>query len=314
MTSLSSQPMTQYAFMLPVAIVVAASCQLVGIGGAALFSPIFLLIFPLLGPEYPLQSSAQAIASALLTEAFGFSSGLSGFYRRGLVDRTIAVQFLTVSAPFALIGAFCLSEFAANTKVLRAVYSVLMICLSLFLAFSPTDAGLASVAEQECRIDDEGADSNSETSMARSLIAADGRVFQYLKPPQSSPTSTAITAFGGFLTGLLGVGVGEVVLPQLVRKCCMPMPIASGTSVAVVLVTAAAAAVVQFGSLAGDTGGDILSVVPWRLVVFTIPGVLIGGQLAPALAGQLPDVLIQRVAAIVFFIVGLGFCVAALQV
>ena len=39
--------------MLPTSIAVATSCQLSGIGGAALFSPIFLLAFPLLGPDYP---------------------------------------------------------------------------------------------------------------------------------------------------------------------------------------------------------------------------------------------------------------------
>ena len=41
------------------------------------------------------------------------------------------------------------------------------------------------------------------------------------------------TDVGGFLTGLLGVGIGETVLPQLVRGCCMPVPLAAGTSVAV---------------------------------------------------------------------------------
>ena len=61
---------TGYAFMLPAATAVATSCQLCGIGGAALFSPIFLLVFPLLGPEYPLDSPAAAIASALLTDYY----------------------------------------------------------------------------------------------------------------------------------------------------------------------------------------------------------------------------------------------------
>ena len=64
----------RYAFMLPVAVCVATSCQLLGVGGAALFSPIFLLVFPALGPEYPLPSAAAAIASALLTEVFGFAA------------------------------------------------------------------------------------------------------------------------------------------------------------------------------------------------------------------------------------------------
>ena len=73
----------RYAFMLPTATLVATSCQLAGIGGAALFSSIFLLVFPFLGSQYPLDSAAVAFASALLTEYFGFASGLSGYARRG---------------------------------------------------------------------------------------------------------------------------------------------------------------------------------------------------------------------------------------
>eukprot|EP00953_Heterococcus_sp_UTEX-ZZ885_P032476 16964-Heterococcus_DN1.PRE.1 len=65
-----------YAFMLPLSVVIATGAQLAGIGGAALFTPVFILCFPLLGPQYPLQSAASAIACALLTEAFSFTSGL----------------------------------------------------------------------------------------------------------------------------------------------------------------------------------------------------------------------------------------------
>jgi hypothetical protein len=42
---------TIYWFMFPVSIGVATTAMLSGIGGAALFTPIFLIIFPLLGPE-----------------------------------------------------------------------------------------------------------------------------------------------------------------------------------------------------------------------------------------------------------------------
>lgn len=69
-----------------------------------------------------------------------------------------------------------------------------------------------------------------------------------------------------------------MVLPQLVRGCCMPLPLAAGTSVATVVVTAAAAALVQFGALAAAAGGDLGAAVPWNLVRWTIPGVLAGGQ------------------------------------
>jgi uncharacterized membrane protein YfcA len=70
---------TRYWFMLPTATAVATLCLLSGIGGAALFSPIFLLVFPLLGSEYVLPSPATAFSTALITECFGFSSGLLGY-------------------------------------------------------------------------------------------------------------------------------------------------------------------------------------------------------------------------------------------
>ena len=44
--------------MFPISICVATTAMLSGIGGAALFIPIFVIIFPILGPEYPLTTAA----------------------------------------------------------------------------------------------------------------------------------------------------------------------------------------------------------------------------------------------------------------
>ena len=62
-------------------------------------------VFPLLGPDYPLESAAAAVASALLTETFGFASGLVGYARRDLVDWAVAREILAVALPGALVGA-----------------------------------------------------------------------------------------------------------------------------------------------------------------------------------------------------------------
>ena len=165
-------------------------------------------------------------------------------------------------------------------------------------------------AQEECALDFDGG-----TPTLRTVLAADGREFQFRAPEQGSFSSVGATGTGSFLTGLLGVGVGEVVLPQLVRGCCMPLPLAAGTSVATVVITAAAAAVVQFGALAADSGGDIVSVIPWDLVKFTIPGVLVGGQLAPLIAsrGILSDRDVERFAAALFATVGIAFAAKVLQ-
>jgi len=54
-TGFDYQRWGKYAFMFPVSTGVATTAMLTGIGGAALFTPIFLLGFPLLGDQYPLK-------------------------------------------------------------------------------------------------------------------------------------------------------------------------------------------------------------------------------------------------------------------
>ena len=63
---------TIYWFMFPVAMCVATTAMLSGIGGAAMFAPIFMIIFPILGPEYSLQSIAAESVSHCLQRYLGF--------------------------------------------------------------------------------------------------------------------------------------------------------------------------------------------------------------------------------------------------
>ena len=79
---------------------------------------------------------------------------------------------------------------------------------------------------------------------------------------------------------------------------------AESTSVAVVAGTAAAAAVTQVAELDATQ-------VPWELVRYTIPGVILGGQIAPRLAGRLDDRQIERAAAALFAVVGAAFALKA---
>ena len=305
----------QYAFMFPITTCVAVLCQSAGIGGAALISPILLLIFPLLGPQYPLESAAASIASALLTECFGFLSGLSGFMKCGLVDWGVAVKFIAISVPASLAGALLEPALSAETTLLRAVYATLMIALCVFLTVSEK----AQEIPDDCPIPD-----GDDDDEFRTQTATDGTVYTYLTPSNQQNWKTrSATISGAGLTGLLGVGIGEVILPQLVTLSCMPLPIAAGTSVAVVVVTALTAALVQFGGLANElmltnAGMSLpdafIQVVPWSLVQFTIPGAILGGQIAPRLAANrvLDDEQVERVVAALFGIIGVAFGVKSI--
>ena len=66
---------TMYWFMFPVSICVALCAVSAGIGGAALFGPIFLIAFPLLGEDYVIGSARTSVVLAIILETFGFTSG-----------------------------------------------------------------------------------------------------------------------------------------------------------------------------------------------------------------------------------------------
>lgn len=58
----------QYWYMFPIAILVATTAMASGVGGATFFAPIFMLALRL-SPEV-------AIGAGLITEVFGFASGV----------------------------------------------------------------------------------------------------------------------------------------------------------------------------------------------------------------------------------------------
>ncbi|MFQ5948921.1 MAG: sulfite exporter TauE/SafE family protein, partial [Acidimicrobiia bacterium] len=67
-----------YWYLLPVAVVIAGVANGAGIGGATFFSPLFVLA---LGLE-----PQVAIGTALVTEVFGFGSGLVAHAGQGAID------------------------------------------------------------------------------------------------------------------------------------------------------------------------------------------------------------------------------------
>lgn len=76
------------------------------------------------------------------------------------------------------------------------------------------------------------------------------------------------------------------------------MKVASGTSVLVVTV------VVLTSSLTDIALVGIES-VPWTLLIFTIPGVLIGGQIGPRLASKISPETGEKILLGLFFSIGL---------
>ena len=284
---------TLYWFMLPIATMVATTAMLSGIGGAALFTPIFIVIFPLLGPQYPLGSTVAAIGTALLTETFGFTSGFVGYYRKGLIDFRLALRFLKISVPVAILGA--LVAHLIDDAVLMIGYALLVFILALVLIFFHHNVT---------------SDDNQKNLQGEKITRTDrsGRVFEYASP-QLGVVSGVITSLGAFLTGLLSVGIGEVVVPQLTKRG-VPVAVAAATSVAVVIVTVAAASFTLIGQLIRAGG---LSAVPWHLVAYTIPGMIIGGQIGPRLQGRVSQRTMERAIGVLFIVISIAMTIVVFK-
>ncbi|MCG6875558.1 MAG: sulfite exporter TauE/SafE family protein [Betaproteobacteria bacterium] len=289
---------TMYWFMFPVAICVATLANLSGIGGPALFIPIFVIVFPLLGPEYPM-TTAAAIGTALFTGVFGFSSGLLTYHRRRLIDFRSAVPFLGVAVPVTVVGALLLAALKEHELLLKGGYATLMLALCpVILRHAPPP-----------HIDPLHPDNDPESARrpTRRLTDRQGNSYVYRKPKQGA-SGGLFTALGAFLTGLLGVGMGEVIMPQLVKRNHVPVAVAAATSVFTVILVFVSASFTQIAALVAAGG---VAAIPWNLVCYTVPGVIIGGQIGPRLQGRFAQRTMERAIAVLFGFIGLamGFIV-----
>lgn len=86
----------QYWYILPISILIATTAMASGVGGVTFFSPLFILALRL-RPEI-------AIGTALITEVFGFASGLYAYARKRLIDYRLGLALLVVTIPMALLG------------------------------------------------------------------------------------------------------------------------------------------------------------------------------------------------------------------
>ncbi len=282
-----------YWFMLPVSTLVATTAMLSGIGGAAMFMPIFIIVFPLLGPEYLLAGPVAAIGVALLTESFGFSSGLIGYLRRGLVDFRTAKPFIIIGVPAAIGGAF-LSHYADPT-ILKVAYGSLMLILTYFLLRKPKPKEMQEITDKA--LSGEFAHMGHE----RKVVSKDGKVYNYHLCHRHNGSYT--TGIGGFITGLMSVGIGKVVMPQLVKHCKVPVPVAAATSVLIVIVTVMSASFTHISSLISEGGFEA---VPWHLVMYTAPGVVIGDQIGSKLQGRIASEKMEKIVAVLFAVIGIS--------
>jgi uncharacterized protein len=102
---------------------------------------------------------------------------------------------------------------------------------------------------------------------------------------------------------MISVGLGELMDFHLVSKCRVPAPVAIATSIFAVVVTVFTASLGHFYTFFFQSSAEVLNQV-LGIVVFTIPGVLIGGQIGPRLQRLIPPDYIKVGLSLLFILVG----------
>jgi len=268
--------------MLPVSTLVATTAMLTGIGGAAIFIPIFLIVFPLLGPEYVIVGHASAISVALLTQSFGLSSGLVRYWYRGLIDFNLAKRFLRVSVPSAILGSIVAQYLAIEP--FKIFYGILMFSLAFLLLYNQ-------------KIIHNSIKKLSIFNREHTIQKMDSPNIPVINPKKDRTAA----AIGGTLTGITSVGTGEVIMPHLFKSCNVSIPVSAATSVLVVLVTVVSASLTHLLFLLFNEG---LEAVPWDLLFYTIPGVIIGGQIGAKIQRNSLSEKIKKLIPVLFLIIG----------
>lgn len=254
-------------WLFPVSIAIAAVANGAGIGGATFFSPLFVIV---LGLE-----PAVAIGAALATEVFGFASGVIAHARAKAIDWRVVRLLATASVPAAIVGSL-LAGVAPET-LLKVVLG-----LGLFII------ALTFVRHHDTEEEDEGISMGIdvvEPYQMRRIVTSDDKVYEY-KLCRTAEGRTG-AGIGGLFVGLISTGLGEANSFTLVKRCRVPSRIAVAVSVATVAVTALAASVTHAVGFLTNPDADFATIA--SVIVFTIPGVLIGGQLGPALVGTIPE-------------------------
>lgn len=272
----------QYWFMFPIAVLIATIAMASGVGGATFFSPLFILALGL-PPEV-------AIGTGLITEVFGFASGVFAYARKRLIDYRLGLALLMATIPMALLGTWVAGWI--DPDILKVVLGVGLFAVALSFLRAPEHK---DVKRMDAAIEEEYGGEKAETC----LLTAEGEEIHYTVCNRTE--GRLIAGIGGLFVGMISTGLGELNGYFLMQRCRVPSKVSVATSVFVVAITALAASgghTVRFVHSGGDTINTVLSIV-----LFTVPGVILGAQLGSRVASRIPQRVLERGLGVLFILV-----------
>ncbi len=261
-----------YWFMFPVGIVVATVAMMSGIGGATMFTPLFLVVLKL--------EPAVALASGLFIEFFGFTTGVIGYIRKRCVDFSIVRQLIPYTITGTIIG------LSLSFVISKSIIELLLAGILLYLSYRFLRK------KKKCKpVMWPDRTSNKSLNTKASLTTLSTR-------------DKTTSLLGASLFGVSSSGLGEVNEYTFLERLRLQPGRASGTSVMLIATSALMAALFYVVSLILSAQTDLLSTV-LSIVVFAVPGVIIGANVGVQLATRISRTHMELVVGILFIVLAL---------
>ena len=265
-------------------LVVGAGMGLVGAGGAIFTVPIFGIV---LG-HAPKAAFIEALA---VTGGIALVSGLIAA-RRGLVDWRCVLIFGSAG----IVGTQLATPIAVRMN--PTVQVLLFALVAVVAAWRMWKSGSDSEASED------GGSARDASAPIEPGVSASGATGSLLVLESSRGWPVRSLAIGtgiGALTAILGVGGGFILIPALVVVERMPMRIAVGTSLTVIVINATAGLLGQWWS-----GGCAQVHIDVATVAITTAGGIVGSMFGGALARRIPPSVLRSMFALLLVIAGLG--------
>jgi hypothetical protein len=192
---------------------------MVGVGGGIFIVPLLTLIYDFKTPE----AIGTSLAMIIFTSIFSTVS----YSRQKRIDYKLGLILSIATIPGAIIGALVAN--AINPAQLGLIFGVFLIFVALRMLITYNF----------------GKSKTKKIDMLwhRKIIDSAGTVFEYYSDLKKGGP---LSFFGGFFSGLLGIGGGVVMVPIMHFLMDFPMHLAVATSMFIMIFTSLAGASVHF--------------------------------------------------------------------
>jgi uncharacterized membrane protein YfcA len=239
--------------------------SLIGLGGGIIVVPALLYLGTLSGFGHI--TPQVAAGTSLFTMIFTGLSSTLAYMKHKTVDYKSGLIFLIGSGPGSILGAWVTEKL--NLHSFSIFFGLFILLVSIVLMLKDK---LKPIPYRK------------DKGIIRTFTDNAGDTFEY---GYSLPMAIAITFTVGFLSGILGVGGGSLMVPTMILLFFFPPHVAVATSMFMILPTSILSSITHI----------ILGNVNWMYALALIPGAWIGAKIGVYLNQKLKSktiVLILR--------------------